>query len=455
MYQDSLTQKVSASQSERRGTVAPKRWGTAQNGACITRASFSAQVRNLAERLPEATYAINLCRDRYKFMVAFTAVALRGQTNLLPPNRAPKTLENLAYSYADSYSLVDTVDETGLSIPSFAVNPSETLAWNISKSEKITIPPTHKAAILFTSGSQGRPKPIVKRWWEFQWGTVLTAQRFGLGSGAGYHLVATVPPQHMFGLETSILLPVLSEVGFYCGCPFFPEDVRRALLAIPERRILVTTPIHLRTLVRSGIQWPQCEFLLLATASLSRDLAQQAEALFHAPVKEIYGSTETGAIASRRTVQSEYWQFYDGIEHRCRDGHCVIDGAHIPKPFKLHDQVVTGEDNRYKLLGRNEDLVKIGGKRASLADLNHKLLQIPGVKDGVFIDSLNGKSDSQRLAALVVAPGLERKHLLASLAEWLDPVFLPRPLRFVDHLPRNETGKLPRKELLSLLELRD
>jgi acyl-coenzyme A synthetase/AMP-(fatty) acid ligase len=34
----------------------------------------------------------------------------------------------------------------------------------------------------------------------------------------------------------------------------------------------------------------------------------------------------------------------------------------------------------------------------------------------------------------------------------VDPVFLPRPLRLVDALPRNETGKLPRAALLRLLQ---
>jgi acyl-coenzyme A synthetase/AMP-(fatty) acid ligase len=36
------------------------------------------------------------------------------------------------------------------------------------------------------------------------------------------------------------------------------------------------------------------------------------------------------------------------------------------------------------------------------------------------------------------------------LRERIDPVFLPRPLIFVDRLPRNDTGKLPQEALRTL-----
>jgi acyl-coenzyme A synthetase/AMP-(fatty) acid ligase len=57
----------------------------------------------------------------------------------------------------------------------------------------------------------------------------------------------------------------------------------------------------------------------------------------------------------------------------------------------------------------------------------------------------------RRIAALVVAPTLDESGLLAALRQAMDPVFLPRRLRFVARLPRNETGKVPREQLLALL----
>jgi acyl-coenzyme A synthetase/AMP-(fatty) acid ligase len=72
------------------------------------------------------------------------------------------------------------------------------------------------------------------------------------------------------------------------------------------------------------------------------------------------------------------------------------------------------------------------------------------VTDAVFFlpdDETDGVS---RLCAFVVAPGVERRQLLAALRDRIDPVFLPRPLILVDSLPRNATGKLPRERLLAL-----
>ena len=46
---------------------------------------------------------------------------------------------------------------------------------------------------------------------------------------------------------------------------------------------------------------------------------------------------------------------------------------------------------------------------------------------------------------------LDEAQILSALRRALDPVFLPRPLRCVPMLPRNETGKLPRETLAALL----
>jgi acyl-coenzyme A synthetase/AMP-(fatty) acid ligase len=97
-------------------------------------------------------------------------------------------------------------------------------------------------------------------------------------------------------------------------------------------------------------------------------------------------------------------------------------------------------------------MLKIAGKRASLGDLNQKLLAIPGVEDGVFIAPENLQNERQRLTALVVAPTLSKKQILHQLTQSIDAAFLPRPLHFVESLPRNSTGKLPREQLVSFLK---
>lgn len=130
----------------------------------------------------------------------------------------------------------------------------------------------------------------------------------------------------------------------------------------------------------------------------------------------------------------------------------LVQAAHLPQPVMLADLVELLGDGRFMLCGRQADLLEIAGKRASLGDLTRRLLAVPGVRDGVVLQlDACPATGVRRIAALAVAPGLDEATILAGLRQALDPVFLPRRLRLVDALPRNETGKLPRTALLQLL----
>jgi acyl-coenzyme A synthetase/AMP-(fatty) acid ligase len=168
---------------------------------------------------------------------------------------------------------------------------------------------------------------------------------------------------------------------------------------------------------------------------------------------EIYGCSEAGSMASRRTVDGDAWRFYDGITSHEENGIVYVRASHLPDPVPLNDFIEMQSDSRFTLLGRHADLINIAGNRASLSDLNLKLNAIEGVRDGVFIMPDNqADGNVSRVVAMVVAPDLDKKEILAALAEHVSPVFLPRPLYKVDSLPRNTMGKLPREALSRLLE---
>ena len=400
----------------------------------VSRALFLRHVTGVARHLPPARFIFNLCEDRYLFMVAFAAIGANGQTNLLPSSRASLHLRSLAGAYPDHGRIADAQIERWL-----ALEPANGASPAVPE-----LPAGHTMVIAFTSGSTGRAKPNPKSWGELVSGARQARRRFGFDQATT--IVATVPPQHMYGLETSIMAPLASGASVHTGRPFFPEDVRAALAEAPAPRVLVTTPIHLRACVEAELQWPETAFLISATAPLSPELAAGAEAAFGAPMLEIYGCTEAGSIASRRTLDGNRWRLYDGFH--LRDG--VLDGAHLPEPVPLNDLVETCNETEFKLLGRREDLVNIAGKRASLAWLNHQINAIEGVMDGMFVLPDPTGTGVDRLMALVVAPNLSARQVLAALAERLDPVFLPRPLLRVDRIPRNETGKVTRETLLAL-----
>src|SRR5262249_31734348 len=149
----------------------------------------------------------------------------------------------------------------------------------------------HVVAIGFTSGSTGAPKANAKTWAGVCASSALNAALLGV-DGEAANVVATVPPQHMYGLETSVLLPLRRRAAIHAGQPFFPADVALALAATDAPRILVTTPFHLRALLQAGIALPPLRTIVTATAPLDAGLAAAAEQRFGAPVTEVFGSTE-------------------------------------------------------------------------------------------------------------------------------------------------------------------
>ena len=417
----------------------------------VDRETFLAHVRQLAAKLPEAPFAINLCEDRYTFMTAISAAMIRGQVTLLPPGRASKLIEELAADYAGSYCLADAPTAVE-GIDQHIVNLTDTDPP--SGEEAVPqIPANLTATIVFTSGSTGRPNPNPKRWGDLVVGLGLAKQRFGFQSGKHETILATIPPQHMYGLEVSIVLPLVAGLSVHAGHPFFPEDIRQAISTLPEPLTMFTTPTHLRACVESGLEWPRLSRIVSATAPLSAELAERAETMFSCQVMEIYGCTEAGSLASRRTVDGDLWRFYDGISSHEQDHVVYVSASHLPDRVALNDFIEVKTESLFKLLGRHADLVNIAGNRASLSDLNLKLNAIEGVRDGVFVlPDDQGQIDVSRVAALVVAPDLEKREILAALAKRINPVFLPRPLYKVDSLPRNAMGKLPREAISQLFE---
>ncbi|MFP7723394.1 AMP-binding protein [Lysobacter sp. A3-1-A15] len=412
-------------------------------------AQFHAEVRGLAALLPDAAYAVNLCDDRYRFLVAFCAAALRGQATLLPPSRAPRVVEEVLAQHPGAYCLGDVPlapqPPRYLRLP----DPLPQCDGALPMLEDDAL-----VAIGFTSGSTGQPRPNPKTWAAFRASTAqnLAALSDLLAPHGSTHVVATVPPQHMYGMEMSVLLPLLGPVALHGARPFFPGDVARVLADSATPALLVTTPVHLRALLESGVTLPPMAGIVSATAPLPAALARSAEARFGCEVRELFGSTETCIFARRRTAIDDAWTLLPGVQLSPQPDGTAVHAPHLPQPVSLADLVELLDDGRFLLRGRSADLLEIAGKRASLGDLTRKLLAVPGVVDGVvFQAEAADEAGIRRVVALVVAPGLDEAQVLRGLRGGIDPVFLPRPLRCVAALPRNETGKLPRDALAALL----
>ncbi|HEX5304891.1 MAG TPA: AMP-binding protein [Dyella sp.] len=426
-----------------------------RHGAPVSARAFLADVRQVAERLPYAPAAVNLCEDRYAFLVAFCAIVLRGQTNLLPSSRAPRAIDEVMAAHPGCYALGDLALEPAP--PHYHCLPAlHARADADAVAEWPQIDADQVVAIGYTSGSTGQPAAHVKTWRSFHASNAGNLRMLREHVDGPFNVVATVPPQHMYGMETSVVLPLLGDVAVCGSRPFFPADVAATLAAVPAPRVLVTTPVHLRALVESGVTLPPLAAMLSATAPMPIELAQQAEQRYGAPLLEVFGSTETCVFASRRPSTGALWQLYEGVSLHPQPDGTQVHAPQLAAPVALADLVTLHDDGRaFRLCGRHADMLEIAGKRASLGDLTRRLLAIPGVRDGVVLqlDEPDARG-VRRIAALAVAPGLAEAQILDALRGAIDPLFLPRPLRLVDALPRNDTGKLPRAALLALLAAR-
>ena len=432
-------------------------------GKIVTAREFANSVATIANNLPDVVLPgvvspsevsrdasssasmLNLCENRLNFMLAFGAALLAKHTTLLPASRATQVVADAANAFADCYRFGDEQVQRALS----DATALPTLTENLRD--------TQIAMVSFTSGSTGHSKGYAKSWGYMASNTQRTAGsvRAALSlplEGQTPWLVATVPPQHMYGMELSVLLPLLAEVAVHSGRPLFPADIAAALAVVPEPRILVSTPVHLRALIESSVSLPSVAGVISATAPLDRELALKIEQRFATALFEVFGSTETCAFATRRTARGETWHLYPDVELTPQFEGTSISAPWFCEPVVLQDIVETLPNRRFIVRGRNSDLIDVAGKRASLIDLTRRLLAVEGVRDAVvFPPDPSSPGRVRRVAALAVAPGIDARTVLNRLSASVDPAFLPRPLILVDALPRNETGKLPREQLLAVL----
>jgi acyl-coenzyme A synthetase/AMP-(fatty) acid ligase len=425
-------------------------------GVPVTARQFLADVALLARNMPVAGHVLNVCTDRYRFTVGLAACLMSGRVSLLPSTHTPPVIAQLANLVPDAVCLTD---DAGCAIDLPQARYEQLLREDAPAAPEAPfhvprIATSQLAAIVFTSGSTGAPVPYRKTWGPLARCVLDGARRLGLLDGRSHTLLSTVPGQHMYGFESSVLLALLSGNALCAERPFYPADVAAAVGRIPRPRVLVTTPIHLRALLSSGVEFPAVDLVISATAPLSQELAREVEDEYRTALLEIYGSTETGQIAMRRTAHTAAWRLWPGVRLSAVDGQVFAQGGHVEQLTPMCDVIEITSADEFLLHGRTADLVNVAGKRSSIGYLNAQLNAISGVLDGAFFlrEDSGGATGVTRLGAMVVAPGMSAASVTEHLRRLIDPVFMPRPLLIVDRLPRNATGKLPQQALHRLVD---
>ncbi|MBN3850196.1 AMP-binding protein [Paraburkholderia sp. Ac-20342] len=424
----------------------------------IDRAAFRARVAALIA-LAE-THAAPRCAlcidDPFDFSCALFALFACGKEPVIPANATPGYLADLADAY--DFMLTDA------DLPPFAARDATHAAATHAASP---IDP-HAPLTLYTSGSSGTPKPIRKTLAQFNAEVQTLEQQWGALLGDAT-MLASVPHHHIYGLLFRVLWPLAAGRAFDRAIGTEPLQLQERI-AQCGATALVSTPAQLS-------RWPALPgFAALTPAPraffssggpLAADAAQHYASAYGAAPLEIYGSTETGGIAWRRQDHGDAWQPVAGAEvRRDDDGALCVRSPHLDHDgwHRTGDRVAFDADGRFRLQGRLDRVLKLGGKRVSLPELEARLALHPYVAQAALVP-LEGAS-RERVGAVVAlseAGGAAlreegrvafAKTLRRHLADYVDAVVLPRHWRFRASLPFDARGKLPARAVAAAFEPR-
>jgi acyl-coenzyme A synthetase/AMP-(fatty) acid ligase len=391
-----------------------------------------------------------VCHDRYLFAAAMLACIERGLVVALPPNAQPERVRELRKHPDVLTVLHDQTGMLGLDVRALVDGVSEATSF----APLPPLPPERPIVVVYTSGTTGAPMRCAKTAGQLVGEARVLRDTFAIAPGTP--MLATVPPHHVYGLLFGVLVPLVS------GASFTRETVLHAepLAALARRdvsQILVSVPAHLRALrlLEPGT-FPRLDHVFSSGAPLPRETAEALEARLGWRVTEALGSSETGGIGYRLGPDAP-WTLFEGVTVDVDDeGRMLVDSPFLDpagaRPFVSGDRIEALGDRTFRLLGRADGVIKVGGTRISVAELEHRLLAIDGIDDAAVLPIEVGGSRGVEVWAVLVGRGHDAASIRKALVPFLDPVVIPRRVRFVDALARDANGKVRRSVLRALFD---
>lgn len=392
-----------------------------------------------------------ICRDRYRFAVAMLAAWQRGYSVALPPNPQPETLR-IIRERSEVVSVIHDVDgmDKGIDVrDARVVAAARAELGKVPFSMIPELPPERRLATVYTSGSTGEHTACPKTAGQLIGEARMLARTFPLPENA--RILPMVPSHHIYGLLFGVLVPLVSGGAFYRHTPLHASEIQ----AIGRVDVLVSVPAHLRGLLvaRRG-ELPAVARVFSSAAPLPPKVAEAVHERFGWTITEVFGSSETGGIAWRESGGRGPWAPLPGVSVDVdADGRLLVDSPFLapdaPRPFVGADRIELRKDGTFTHLGRTDGVLKVGGVRVSLAEVEQRLCEIEGVRDAAVVGvEVGGPRGHEIWAAVVATP--DARAIRAALRGWLAPVTMPRRLLHVDALPRSESGKLRREDVLAL-----
>lgn len=210
-------------------------------------------------------------------------------------------------------------------------------------------------------------------------------------------VIVTVPFIHFYGSLMGIFYPLFNDFDIILKEHFLPNDL---LEIIEDNSLIVTTPLYIKSLNRINSSKNLSKSIFISsTAPLLNDDAKEFNKKFSSNILQIFGSTETGGIAYKYNDET-LWTPLEKVTTTLNENNELkvqspfISNIIFEKEFKQTNQeiqtfdYVEFEEDKFKLIGRSSQILKIAGKRYSTIQIENILEQIEGIQKAVvFVNS--------------------------------------------------------------------
>ena len=388
--------------------------------------------------------------DAYRFIVVTVAgFILKKNVNVLN-NNSPKYVETIL---DDSMIYISDTNKSVIDLDEMFKSSCNDKWFDLLKEAIID---ENINVNFYTSGSTGYPKLIKKTLKQFEAEAIKIVNQFTDEIKDSVFLY-TVPHYHSYGFVFAVLVPYMLELKSLNNRINYLETINN--FSEYEKITIVTTPAFLKRIDKSSLKIKSKWYLFSSTGLLDKKVNDLCREVFGVDATEIYGSTEAGAMAYRRRSENELWTRLSVVQLKV-DEHGSIEccSGYTGDNVWIHvgDVVNMKNENEFELIGREDSIVKIEGKRISVQQIDRQILQDKHFKDSYTIYC---KSDKREyVVSFIVLNNNERnidhmkRYVMEYLKGYFETVVLPKKIYFIDKIPRSEIGKIDRNALDAIMQ---
>ncbi len=343
------------------------------------------------------------------------------------------------------------------------------------------------AAVVYTSGTTGRPKGAVLTHRNYLWDAEAIARHAQMTPDDRF--LCILPFFHVNAQVVTMLAPMVAGGSMVLMRRFSPIEMLETLArsgATAFSGVPTVYGILNQTPGAENYDLSRLRFCICGAAPMPQDIFETFERKFHTRILEGYGLTE-GTCASainplgRRKVGSigvpidgQEMKLVDGLPSEAaepgsgaartsKEGEIAIRGPNVMTGYYKNPEATaqairdgwlyTGdlarrdEDGYFWIQGRRKEMINRGGEKVWPKEIEEVLYAHPAVAEAAVVGVPDAKYGEEVAALVVKKAEVAERALIAYCRERLAEFKCPKTVRFLDALPKMATGKI-QKHLL-------